>query len=331
MEKIIAVIVSHNRHTLLTECINAIRNQSELPNTILVVNNGSSDYTSVWLDKQTDVIQLYQENAGPAGGYHTGIKWAFENGYDFIWCMDDDSCPKYNALEMLFKHRGPNVELLNSVVINNADKSSFVWKTKNYSCLEEVKSDVIEGISQPFNGTLIHRSIIEKAGLPKSNLFYWGEGSEYFYRVVNKFKIPAKTVTSSIQYHPQQNIGMNQEWDLKTSWKMYFFVRNRYQVLKSKYNNPIFACIYYCCFVFAFSCIMILKQKENKLKKASFAFWPMIHAFTGNYSANDISIQIRLREISTSPITSSILKSISKFLRAVFVPSENEVSKTATA
>jgi hypothetical protein len=77
--------------------------------------------------------------------------------------------------------------------------------------------------------------------------------------------------------------------------------------------------------------MMLFKQKENKIKKASFAFWPMIDAFTGNYSANDISIQIRMREISTSPITASILKSISKFLRAVFVPSENEVSKTATA
>jgi hypothetical protein len=76
---------------------------------------------------------------------------------------------------------------------------------------------------------------------------------------------------------------------------------------------------------------MLFKQKEHKIKKASFAFWPMIHAFTGNYSANDISIQMRMNEISTSPITASIIKSISKFLRTVLVPSENEVSKTATA
>jgi archaellum biogenesis protein FlaJ (TadC family) len=102
-------------------------------------------------------------------------------------------------------------------------------------------------------------------------------------------------------------------------------------VLKAKYNNPLIPFVSYCFFVFAFSGMMLLKQKEHKIKKASFAFWPMIHAFTGNYSANDISIQIRMREISTSPITASIIKSISKFLRAVFLPSESKVSKTATA
>ena len=51
MERILALVVSHNRHAQLVNCIEAIRRQTTQPEAILVVNNGSSDYTSVWLDK----------------------------------------------------------------------------------------------------------------------------------------------------------------------------------------------------------------------------------------------------------------------------------------
>ena len=55
MEKVIAVIVSYNRQALLAECIQALRAQTRKPDAILVVNNGSTDNTAVWLDAQQDV------------------------------------------------------------------------------------------------------------------------------------------------------------------------------------------------------------------------------------------------------------------------------------
>ena len=33
------------------------------------------------------------ENMGGAGGFHEGIKYAFEHGFDYIWLMDDDGVP----------------------------------------------------------------------------------------------------------------------------------------------------------------------------------------------------------------------------------------------
>ena len=52
MKKVIAIVVTHNRHQLLVECINGLRGQTQPLDQILVINNGSSDYTGVWLDKQ---------------------------------------------------------------------------------------------------------------------------------------------------------------------------------------------------------------------------------------------------------------------------------------
>ena len=41
------------------------------------------------------------ENTGGAGGFYTGMKWAYEHGADAIWIMDDDTIPQADALQKL--------------------------------------------------------------------------------------------------------------------------------------------------------------------------------------------------------------------------------------
>ena len=330
MEKVIAVVVSYNRHALLVECIEALRSQTRKPDAILVVNNGSVDYTTVWLDKQSDIFQVYQDNMGSAGGYNTGIDWAFKNGYGWIWCMDDDGYPESDALEVLFENQGHETALLNCAVINKEDKRSFVWETKDYKFIDEVPEHVIDGICHPFNGTLIHRSIIAKVGLPKSNLFYWGEETEYFYRIVNKYKIPAKTITHSIHYHPAPVNTYRKEWEYKSSWKMYFYVRNRYQVLQSKHSKKSIALMHYLYFILAFTGSVLLYQKHDRLKKMTFTLWPMFDSFLNNFTATPESIQTRMNEIAKKSFSSLIMSPIKKSLLTLFVPSYSEGSNHAT-
>ena len=64
MEKVIAVVVTYNRQSLLSECINALRSQTRRLDAILVVNNGSTDSTEEWLKKQSDVFFVSQKNVG---------------------------------------------------------------------------------------------------------------------------------------------------------------------------------------------------------------------------------------------------------------------------
>ena len=61
--KILAVVVTHNRATLLLRCIEALMQQSRAPDEILVVNNASTDNTLSLLS-QFDIQVLTQENLG---------------------------------------------------------------------------------------------------------------------------------------------------------------------------------------------------------------------------------------------------------------------------
>lgn len=326
MKRIIAVVVSHNRHALLKTCIEALRNQTQSPDAILVVNNGSSDYTSVWLDKQEDLIHVYQDNKGSAGGFHTGIAWAMENHYDWIWCMDDDGYPKQDALEMLMQYASEEKPMLNCAVLNKDDRSSFVWPTANYKTIEEVQTETIPDEAHPFNGTLLHRSLVEKVGLPMQHLFYWGEEREYFYRILHRYQIPVTTITHSIQYHPAFFYSHRMEWDYQTSWKMYFYVRNRYQVLKSKYSNPFKAMYHYVYFLAAFCCSVLIYQKRNRFRKILFVCWPMRDAMLGRYQATPESIQNTLAEKYKQNVFALMLYPFRKMLLSFFAPEPNKTT-----
>ena len=298
MDTVIAIVVTYNRQFLLAQCISALKNQTRKIDKILVINNGSTDHTEAWLRSQPDVDFITQENVGGAGGFYTGIKTGYERKYNWIWLMDDDGYPKEDALEILLEGDNEDICLRNCSVINKEDRKSFVWKTGDFKTIDEVKEPVIKNVAHPFNGTLLNRKIVERVGFPNPDLFLWGDESEYFYRITQKNKIPFYTKSTSIHYHPASAYSYKNDWDFSSNWKMYYYVRNRFHVLKSKFSLHIsLAVVMYLAFLLAFAGTIIIFQKTNRLKKLSFILWPIADAFTNNCKATPSVI---LKKISTT-------------------------------
>jgi GT2 family glycosyltransferase len=331
MEKVIAVVVSNNHQIELQQCIEALRAQTYPLNAIVVVNNGSTDYTSVWLDQQTDIVHLYQDNLGSAGGFNTGISGAYQNGFDWIWCMEGDGYPKDDALEVMLKNEGMEIAILNSIIVNKYDKSSLARKTKKYSKLEDIKEESLNNISCSFNGTLIHRNIIAKVGLPLSELYDRGVEEEYFTRITKKYQIKATTFSKSIHYHKKLNSFHKQEWDLKTSWNLYYYLRNKYSCYKMKYSNLPLAFIAYSMFILLFIAEILLFQKNDKLRKISFAFWPMFDAMNNNYLVTPRFISKKLNDQYVNSFSRLISRPIRNYFCIIFVPSLKETSTPLTS
>ncbi len=321
MEKVIAVVVTYNRLSLLRECIEALRTQTRRPDAILVVNNGSTDNTQQWLQDQTDIISVNQQNIGGAGGFNTAIEKGYRMGYEWIWCMDDDGSPKEDALEKLLSVEHHELKLLNCAVINKEDKKSFVWNTGGHKTLEDVPGKIIEGIGHPFNGTFINRRIVERVGTPKAQFFLWGDETEYYYRIVRQNKIPVCTVADSIHYHPAASFSFKQDWDYKSAWKMYYYIRNRFFIHKAKFNLKIIAFINYCCFLAAMAGLILLFQKTNKLKKLNFILWPATDAFVNNFTATPGLILEKLKVKSENNFNSNFANSLRSIWTLFFNPS----------
>ncbi len=320
MEKVIAVVVTYNRKKLLSECISALRNQTTKPDAILVVNNGSTDDTEEWLFSQKDLFFTTQKNIGSAGGFNVGITWAFKNGYSWIWCMDDDGYPKEDALEKILEEDLERLCLRNCAVLNKQDKKTFVWKTGDYTTIDEVDTKVIHGIGHPFNGTMLHRNIVERVGVPHQKLFLWGDETEYYYRITKKNKIPVCTITDSIHYHPAAAFTYKNDWDYKNTWKMYYYIRNRFHIHQTKFNNKLIALINYCCFLLAMAGVIMFYQKTDKLKKINFIFWPATDAFANDFTATPQNILFRLSINPTRVFRNSVNNYFQNIRSAITVP-----------
>ena len=320
MEKVIAVVVTYNRQALLAECIAALRKQTRPLDAILIVNNGSTDATTNWLQKQSDIFFVSQNNVGSGGGFSTGINWAYQKGYSWIWCMDDDGYPKEDALENLLAADNGNLRLMNCAVIDKEDKRSFVWKTQHYKTLDEVDCNIIKGIGHPFNGTLLHRRIIERVGVPQPKFFLWGDETEYYYRIVNRNHIPVCTIPGSIHYHPSSAFSIKQDWEYNTGWKMYYYVRNRFHVHNAKFNNKTLALLHYSCFLMAFAGLVLFYQKTDKMKKLRFLFWPAADAFSNDFNATPALILTKLQTRTNFPLNNSLSVFLKNIRTAILNP-----------
>jgi GT2 family glycosyltransferase len=317
MDKVIAVVVTYNRQRLLQQCINALRNQTQKLDKILVINNGSTDSTEAWLANETDIDYITQSNTGSAGGFATGIKAAYDLEYSWIWLMDDDGYPKADALEKILEDDNEQLCLRNCAVVNINDKKSFVWKTKNFKTVDEVKDKVIKNVAHPFNGTMLHRKIVERVGLPMLPLFIFGDETEYYFRIIKKNKIPFCTISESIHYHPATSLSYRNDWNYHTTWKMYYYLRNRLRIMQSQFNGRAnIALMMYLGFLIAFAGSVIVFQKTNKLKKVGFIVWPATDALLNNFSVTPSLIMERLKKKPSH--TFDFIPNYLKYIKNIF-------------
>jgi rhamnopyranosyl-N-acetylglucosaminyl-diphospho-decaprenol beta-1,3/1,4-galactofuranosyltransferase len=195
-------------------CLNAIRLQTLLPDIIYVVDNHSTDGTFETMSNEqsgkTDIRYIYKnENSGGAGGFYTGMKTAYDDGYEWFWLMDDDGVPAQNALERIYFFTNKNnLHFTNALVIDKQDRISLAFgPLENGKNTMHDYSDVVYGAMNPFNGTLIHREVPLQIGFIKKEMFIYGDEIEYMLRA-KRNNIVMASVAESIHYHPAEKANL---------------------------------------------------------------------------------------------------------------------------
>lgn len=234
--KIIAVVVTFNRLDLLKRNIDCLRNNKPITQ-IVVINNGSTDGTAQWISQQNDLTVITQENVGGSGGFYTGIDFAYNNGADWIWCMDDDVFPRADCLENLLKYA--NYNKIGILAPRRLQEGKiFTHDFQAYNLTNPFKSMYKDRISRmevnspieicgtAFEGPLIKRDVVEKIKLPNKDLFIFCDDTDYCLRAV--------LAGYKILYVPQalmdkQLFFSNDSWAVrnqKKKWKRFYQIRN---------------------------------------------------------------------------------------------------------
>lgn len=251
MEKIAAVVVTYNRFDLVKRTISALQSQTRTLDAIIVIDNACTDGTSEWLDNQSELFVIHQDNLGGAGGFWRGIKEAYGRGYDRIWCMDDDVFPREDCLEQMLKHSDNTIGIIcprrimngktfvaesKTVNLSNPFKNTFDYKLTR---IEIEKNSVVDIEGMSFEGPLIKRDVVEKIGLPNKDFFILYDDTDYSYRTIlagYRVLIIRDAIMDKYCYTP--NPGTN-SIKIRNKWKIPYHIRNS-AYFCHKYGKNIF-------------------------------------------------------------------------------------------
>lgn len=251
MEKIAAVVVTYNRFDLAQRTISALKNQTRRLDAIIVIDNACTDGTSEWLDEQKGLLVIHQDNVGGAGGFWRGIKEAYERGYDWIWCMDDDVFPREDCLEEMLKHSDDTIGILCPHRIMGGKSYIAELKRINLSnpfkdiadrplTSEEVmNNDIVDIQGMSFEGPLIKRDVVKRIGLPNKDLFILYDDTDYSYRtILAGYRV---LVTRDAKMDKDSFVPKFSENDIKkkNKWKIPYHIRNS-AYFCHKYGKNVF-------------------------------------------------------------------------------------------
>jgi rhamnosyltransferase len=193
--RVLAHIHTFNDADIIDRTIAALLAQTRPVDGIVVVDNGSTDATLAQPSLKHATVLRHPENLGTSGAIVTGMNFALEQGYDWVWVFDADSTPEPEALERL-------LELYDGFAPDIQDKVAFL------ACIHYNVQDGIEqhaGVfdergfrrlnPQPderyyachvviWSGCLYRVAALRQIGFPNPDyMLDWGEG-EYGYRVM---------------------------------------------------------------------------------------------------------------------------------------------------
>lgn len=273
MKKTIAIVVTYNRKQILGECIEAILNNSDNLD-VLIVDNASTDGTEEYIKKYLNEKVQYVNtgsNLGGAGGFNFGMKQIISKDYDYCWVMDDDTIVQENSYNSMLKKANEindEFSFLSSVALWT-DSSLCLMNIqgvsenaiKNYKSL---KNNLMQIDYASFVSCFINMKYIKKVGFPIKEFFIYGDDMEYTMRLSEQ--APGYLNPESIVVHKMgTNLGINiVDIEPERIDRFVYNYRNLSYIYK-KYNIKeyrMFKIKYYYMIL-----KILLKSPNNKLKR----------------------------------------------------------------
>lgn len=239
--RVVAVVVTYNRRSLLPLTLNGIAQGAGTPDAVVVVDNASTDGTAQYLTEleyplPLEVLTLTQ-NMGGAGGFAAGIDRALaHHNPDLIWVMDDDTEPTNNTLaeavtawENYSPVRAHRPAVVASKVVwddgrdhpMNTMRTMFVAGAARHKRAHAVGARPIRSAS--FVSILLDaQAIRQNGGLPIAEFFIWNDDFEFSTRLSHHRD--AIAVPASVAMHHTKTFGTT---DAKPGPRFYNDVRNK--------------------------------------------------------------------------------------------------------
>jgi GT2 family glycosyltransferase len=147
-------------------------------------------------------VHRSDSNGGPAGGWAIALRQFLDTEFEYAWVLDDDILPDPQCLEALWKRSG------------DFDQPTFVFPFARQP----------DGTTRQWGSWcafLIAREVVVKVGLPREELFWWAEDSEYL-----QWRIPQAGITRRMCRQAFVSHDAIRQGGGNPTWKYYYETRN---------------------------------------------------------------------------------------------------------
>jgi GT2 family glycosyltransferase len=228
-----AVVVTYNRLEMITRAVTAVLAQDRPPDSVIVVDNASTDGTARRLSEfepRVRVLTLTQ-NTGGAGGFAIGLQAALADGADAVWLLDDDAEPATDALRQLLAaytgYAGATPALVASHVVwtdgsthrMNMPRRRRDASLTQISAAESVGCTPIRTAS--FVSVLVDGAAARAEGPVEADYFLWNDDVEYTARLLRR-RVGLRCAASVVTHHTPSNYNTLAE----SGDRLYLDVRN---------------------------------------------------------------------------------------------------------
>jgi rhamnopyranosyl-N-acetylglucosaminyl-diphospho-decaprenol beta-1,3/1,4-galactofuranosyltransferase len=243
-ETVAVVVVTHNRADLLVGMLDGLAAQSHRPDAVIVIDNGSTDHTADVLAQRVARADLpleviTQDNLGGAGGFHRGVRTAYDGGFDRTWLMDDDVVPAPDCLAALMAVDEDCLiavrEDLSGALV---EKAATDFDLRNPLAIRPKRASVdstyadrasmpplVEVQNVAFEGFMVRRSVVEEIGFPDPAFFIFYDDVDFAVRA----RETGRHVWAVRDAVLVRQLDFNQQHDL-SGWKGFYMYRNLFVV-----------------------------------------------------------------------------------------------------
>lgn len=275
-------VLNFNNSLSTIKCVESILVLKKQNHEIYIVDNNSTDGSFYKLKKHFKNLRVKKSafNGGYAAGHKISVNYAIENGFDFIWVLNNDLTVRKNTLNELIKayelnglgiygsitlksenpdivnFGGGNTNDISEPLDYNAYENTVLEEYLKKTSLRKVQS--VEGSSM-----LIPVKVIIQYGFMREDFFMYGEETDYCYKLRKK-NIFSYVVPTSIVVHK----GSETFKDSK-QLEIYYRRRNFLYFQKEHYKIPVIKNIdkrfgFFNFIKYLIKCVVYKTEKDNQ-------------------------------------------------------------------
>lgn len=288
MKKIGIVICNYNKREYVINCIQSVLESKTDNFDLYVVDNASTD------DSVSEIRKIYgerviilenEENLGGSGGFNTGIRRVLDEGYEYLYCLDNDVLVDENAIEALadYLDTHDNTAVAGSIVYH-MDFPEYVQQYgldldfEHYTAITHY-ADLLDDETIPKVNScetvatcsvMIRTSCIKNTDIgimPEDNFIYWDD-MEWIYRfTLSGFQVV--TVKASAVLHkmgantkPVNTFTHYYMWRNRLNFFMKYTPEEQLETMSYRMLSAVFDAMYE----------SMYREEHNVAKTISYAF-----------------------------------------------------------